>query len=196
MIDVGRPCAWCDTTLVRRRGGWKQPGLHGRISETQARAIHLVYMRGVSAHKLGQRLYEQLGYASPGTCEMAIGVAFRRLGLHVRERIEATVLASTRNGLSPRNDRERRARRTAAGLNTQTAQPLRPRCAAVRVQYPRKGQPCRRPATGGSDYCTSHDPARQDERAAHLAAARDRLHAEPQTSGVPLKEAGARSNEC
>ena len=95
VLEVGWPCAWCETILVKRKGGWKRPDLRSRISEPAARAIHAKYETGVSARTLGRELYQVLGYRTPQTCEAAIGKAFRRYGLHIRGRIEATVLAST-----------------------------------------------------------------------------------------------------
>lgn len=169
--DPGWPCAWCDTRLEQRRGGWKRPDLIGRISERAARAIHAKYQTGISARTLGRELYQVLGYKNPRTCEMQIGVAFKRYGLPVRDRIEATRLASTTNGLSPRDWRERYRRRREAGLGIHM-EPLQPRCKAVRVCYPRKGEPCRKPAMRGSDYCISHDPARRDAVVANLERAR------------------------
>jgi hypothetical protein len=175
VLEAGCPCAWCDTTLIRKRGGWKRDVRH-RINESMARAIHVKYAAGWSARKLSIELHQVLGYKSYHSAEVAIGQAFRRYGLPVRERIEATVLASTSSGLSPRDHRERYRRRKAAGL-TIHMQPLQPLCVATRRQYPRKGAPCSRPAMFGSDYCRAHDPTWEAERQAHLAAMRARAAA-------------------
>ena len=176
MLEPGWPCAFCDTLLVKRKGGWKRPDLRGRISEAAARAIHAKYATGVSARTLGRELYQVLGYKTANTCETAIGDAFKRYGLARRERIEATVLASTSSGLSPRDWRERNRRRKAAGL-TVHMKPLQPKCKSVRRQYPRKGEPCACRAMFGSDYCAAHDPAREEWRQEHLAAMRARAAA-------------------
>lgn len=173
--EVGAACFWCNATIIRRqRGGWKRPDKTSLINEASARAIHAKYSQGVSARKLAQRLYLVLGYKSPATCEAAIGVAFKRYGLPVRDRIAATVLASTKNGLSPRNDQERRRRRREAGL-TSHMQERQPQCAAVKLQPPRKGERCTRPAMEGCEYCCNHDPARRDETVARLHTMRERL---------------------
>jgi hypothetical protein len=171
VLEVGWPCAFCETVIVKRKGGWKRPDLQGRISEPAARAIHAKYETGVSARTLGRELYRVLGYKRAETCEAAIGAAFKRYGLPRRGRIEATVLASTSSGLSPRDWRERYRRRKAAGL-TIHMQPLQALCVAVRRQYPRKGAPCKRPAMFGSDYCASHNPDREQQRQEHLATMR------------------------
>lgn len=177
VIDAGRPCAWCGTRVVEKRGGWKRPDLTGRISEPAARAIHAKYQTGISANRLGKELYQVLGYKTPGACALAIGDAFRRHGLPVRGQVAATVLASTRNGLSPRDPRERYARRKAAGLvpsGKRAMQPRQPRCKAVKSQAPQKGRQCLRPAMLGSDYCQSHDPAGDVARREQLARMRAR----------------------
>lgn len=173
VIDAGRPCAWCGETLVRKRGGYKRPDIQGRITERMAHAIHAKYEAGWSARKLGRELWQVLGYGSARTCEAAIGRAFMRYGLPRRERIEATVLASTSSGLSPRDEKERRRRRVAAGYTTQL-KVRQPTCKSVKSQYPRKGAPCKRPASEGSDYCPSHDPALAERREAHMEAMRER----------------------
>lgn len=178
VLSVGKPCAWCDTILIRKRGGWKRPDLAARISPAAAQAIHHKYMAGVSARALGRQLYQVLGYKNARSCEIAIGDAFRRHHLPIRERTQATRLAVTTHGLSPRDHRERARRRRQAGL-TITLEPPQPRCKGVRSQYPRKGEPCQRPAAKGSDYCVSHDPQRRAEVNAHLARLRQRL---PQTA--------------
>lgn len=174
VIDAGRPCAWCGETLVKRGGGWKRPDIQGRITESMARAIHAKYEAGWSARKLGQELWQVLGYRSSRTCESAIGRAFMRYGLPRRSRIEATVLASTSSGLSPRDDKERRRRRRVEAGYTTQLKARRPQCAGTRTQYPRKGERCTRAATAGSDYCPAHDPALAERRRAQLAAMRER----------------------
>lgn len=177
VIDAGRPCAWCGETLVRRRGGWKVKVAH-RINERMARALHAKYEQGISARRLAIELHAVLGYKSHHSAEAAIGQAFRRYGLPVRDRIEATVLASTSSGLSPRDARERRRRRREAGLvgsGRRAMQPRQPRCKGVRSQYPRKGERCTKPASIGSEFCWVHDPARRAEAVAVVARARENL---------------------
>lgn len=183
VLDAGRPCAWCDTILVRRRGGWKRPDQTGRISETQARALHLLYQQGRSLNKIAELVWERLGYASRHSCQVALHGAFKRHGLPRRAQVEATRLAVTTDGLSPKDWRERSRRRRAAGLTTKDKQQRQPLCAAVRSQYPRLGEPCSRPAARGSLYCVSHDPERREQRAAHLARMRAARATSPRTRG-------------
>lgn len=179
VLDAGRPCAFCETILVRKRGGWKRKVEH-RITERMARAIHAKYEQGWSARKLSVELHQVLGYASYHSCEVALGDAFRRYGLPVRDRIEATIIASTSSGLSPRDHRERRRRRIEAGLvgsGTRAMQPRQPTCKAVKKNPPGKGRPCTLPAIIGSEFCQAHDPARDAGRVEHLARMRERVAA-------------------
>jgi hypothetical protein len=107
---------------------------------------------------------------------MQIGSAFKRYGLPVRGRIEATILASTTNGLSPRDRRERYRRRRDASLRVSgEIRPLQPLCKGHRIQYPRKGEPCSRPALYGSEYCKAHDPQHRAEVLAIVERARAAL---------------------
>lgn len=179
VIDAGRPCAFCDTILVKRRGGWKKKPRY-RINEKMARALHAKYVQGFSARRLGIELHGVLGYKSHHSADVAIGRAFRRFGLPVRERIEATVLASTSSGLSPQDRAERTRKRRAAGLvasGRRAMQPRQPLCAGTRAYYPRKGERCSRWARIGSEFCTAHDPALKAERDRHMAEMRARLAA-------------------
>lgn len=155
-----------------RRG--KPKGKHRRITDLQLRALHRAYTeQGLSCRQLGELVYQQLGYRSARSCGEALYVHFREAGLPLRDRVAAVVAASTRHGLAPK--RGPRPGYSAYQRRVLHDQPDRPRCAAVRENYPRKGQPCQRPATRGSDYCPSHDPNRRDAIAAHLAQARARV---------------------
>jgi len=181
-IDAERRCLWCrgETVERRRRGGWTRPDLRGsRYTEAQLRALHLAHMRGSSIRSLAKRTYRKAGYRSFRSAELAIGREWRRLGLAARDRIEQVVISSTKHGRAPRRRtsvedsyyrrwlRERRGWRAIRG-------PGRPRCKGRRLSYPRKGEPCLRPAMEGSEYCAQHDPARREERLVHMAAMRER----------------------
>lgn len=185
VVDAGRPCAWCGTILVVKRGGWKHQNSRSRISRDKAVAIHWKYETGVSARTLGRELHKVLGYKSPQSCEAAIGIAFKRYGLPRRDRIQATILASTTSGLSPRDHRERSRVRREAGLTYQGMRSRRPRCAGVRTQAPRKGGQCENVAQADSVYCYQHDPATKAERDRHAAEMRARQTRERATVSWP-----------
>ena len=147
-----------------------------KLTAEQIAAAHKLYAgAGLSLRELGRRLYERYGYSSSAACANALHKAFRLEGLGLRDRIEATRQASTIHGLRRRGTHDprylelRRRRRRERGEVED-----RP-CAGVRLRYPRKGEPCGRPALRGSDYCFSHDPARDEERRRRLAAARARV---------------------
>lgn len=165
-------CIWCGgATRDRppaRRG--KPVGVYGKLTDDQVRAAHVLYRRGESLRAIARRIYRQAGYASARSCANSLHDHFVRLDLPRRDRIEATIAASTTHGLAPRRGvapEHRRRLKIARGEVLD-----RPLCAGVRTQYPNKGAPCRARAQDGSDFCVSHDPARRHEREANLARAR------------------------
>lgn len=178
VLDAGRPCAWCGTMLVKRRGGWKHPNPRHLIPDSELRALHTIHVGAAKAslNKLAGQVWERYGYASRGSCASAISGGWKRLGLKARDRIEVTVAVSTTRGLSPRDHRERSRVRREAGLTYQGMRPRQPLCQGVRQWYPRKGEQCQRPAMFGSAFCVSHDPEREQERVAHLASMRARAN--------------------
>lgn len=96
--------------------------------------------------------------------------------MELRDRIEATRLASTTHGRGARDRDEqayRRFIRDLRGWNSLQG-PGRPTCRGVKTQPPRKGSPCTRHAMEGSDYCYQHDPALADQREGHLVEMRSR----------------------
>lgn len=178
LVDAGT-CSWCDTPLERRhrRGGWKRPDLTAKLTDDQLRALYRAYIfHGLSANALAKRIYRKVGYSSHGSAGTAIGKGWKRLGLPARDRIEATVLASTTHGMGRRNRDEqayRHWRKEQMGWNALQG-PGRPTCKGVKVQAPGKGRPCTRHALEGSEYCFSHDPARALERQVITARMRRR----------------------
>jgi hypothetical protein len=179
-FPTAKACAISITHAWRRNGWpmrnkWESKRLNGkhrhrrlghRIPEADLRELHLLHTKGkkLSALELARRLYERYGYRKPTSMHRAILDGWKALGLSARGRIEMTVEMSTTNGLSPRDWRERRRRRLAAGLTCKGKQ-RKPRCAGTTP----RGKRCSRPIAANSGYCYSHDPARAAERQAHLA---------------------------
>lgn len=106
VVDVGRPCAWCDTTVVRKRGGWKRPdrAQTSRISRSQALAIHAVHCQGLSLREIARRTWQKLGYSSEGSCLEGIRAAFDREGLNSRTQTQATAAANRERRARPDNE--------------------------------------------------------------------------------------------
>jgi hypothetical protein len=137
----------------RRRGGrpkWK----YSRISKPQLEVLHRVYVdEQLSVRQVAERVWERLGYKSTQSCAESLDRLFRENGYQLRDRIEATRLASTKHGLAPKHGPRPGygpyRRRVLAGKED------RP-CKGVKRQSPRKGQPCGRHALEGSDFCVSH----------------------------------------
>jgi hypothetical protein len=197
VTEPGRACAWCDTTIVtlatatRRRGGGKPKGKYAKVTDAQLATLHAVYWRnGLSVRQLANHgdppIWKRLGYATDHACANALHKLLRDRGYELRDRIEATVLASTKNGLSPRDSQERKRRRLEAGL-TQKAKARNEQCVAVKQQAPRKGQQCTRPSIDGSMYCQSHDPERVAANVARCATMRARLPAKPMCSWADVR---------
>jgi len=146
-----------------RKPGAKRRGLPCKITEPQLRALHhLHWEQRVPINELGRRYWQRFGYKSAQACGNAISHHFRKFGWQTHDRIEMTVAASTKNGLSARDWKQRKAVRAAAGL-TQKGKERQPRCAR-----------CTRPAQHGADFCFSHDPARAGQRAEMTARMRAR----------------------
>lgn len=166
---AGHVCPWCmQPTRPRKRKAPKPRRQYQHLTDRQIRAAHVIYeTRGLSLRQLGALIYEQHGYSSPQTAASALHKGFKRLGLPLRDRLTAVTRAATKHGqarrghVTPEYTRARNARRY----------PRKP-CAAVRLNYPRKGEPCKRWATTGSDYCPSHDPAQRARLERHMGDAR------------------------
>jgi hypothetical protein len=170
-IDNAGNCLWCGKATEQRpkRGGWKRPDLQGsRYTEAQLRALHLAHQRGASINSLAKRTFDKVGYKTPGSAATAIGREWKNMGLKARDRIEQTVLSSTKHGRGGRNRDEGAYRRWFKRTNGL----YRPTCKGVRAQHPRKGEPCQRPAMEGSEFCSSHDPERRKTIKAHLSKMR------------------------
>ncbi len=176
VIDVGRPCAWCDTITVpppRPRG--KPKGKHARVSDEQLKILYRVYVeRRVSVRQIAGQVWEQLGYASAQACGNSLHALLTDRGYKLRSQREVTVARNHRHGRKPRA-----LAGPAVGEYRRWLKELqgayRPTCAGTKANAPRKGSPCTRPAMVGSDYCLGHDPERAAERERTLAMMRSRL---------------------
>lgn len=165
-------CAWCDTPLVARKGGWKRPDRKTKFTEQQILALHAAYMRNpkLSINAIAKQVFEKLGYKTPGSAAAALTSEWRKRDLHIRGRIEQTVAVSTTHGQG-RRDRDERAYREflrdTRGWHSLQG-PGRPPCKGVKQTPPRKGEPCSRHALIDSEYCAAHDPTRAAARDASL----------------------------
>lgn len=189
-IDGWSRCLWCGGATEQRpkrkkRGGWRRPDLAGsKYTEPQLRALHVAHMRGASINSLAKQTYEKVGYTSHSSAQNAISREWRRLGLPARDRIEQTVISSTKHGRKRRsnsNADERAYRRWLAKQRGWRAQqgPGQPQCAGVRSQPPRVGERCQRPAMEDSGYCLQHDPAERERVEQIVGRARARQEREP-----------------
>jgi hypothetical protein len=140
-----------------------------RLTESQVLAAHRLYVaKGWSLRTLGAMLWKPLGYASAKSAANSLWAEFISAGLPRRDRIEATVRASTTHGLRPRlgqSAEQRAAYNERRRRNRERQDP----CAA---QSARAGGPCPHPSMTGSEFCFSHDPDTAELRDAILARAR------------------------
>lgn len=125
VLDVGRPCAFCDTTLVRRRGGWKRPDRR-RFTRQQLETVHALHVQGASLRAIARGLYERLGYASENSCLDTLRLSLKREGFSVRRQGAATALTNTvrRKRLAGEsvNEYKRRRRREVGYRDTRTGE--------------------------------------------------------------------------
>jgi hypothetical protein len=182
-IDAAERCLWCGgrTEQRRRKGGWKRPDLAGsRYSEAQLRALHVFHTRDrISINELARRTFEQVGYKTHGAAATAIGREWKRLGLKSRDRIEQTVISSTKHGRKRRRQTKAEQNAYRRWLSKQRGWKAikgagQPTCEGVKEHGTRKGDPCERPAKENSRFCPAHDPETSASRRAHL----DQVHAQ------------------
>lgn len=190
-VDGDLLCLWCggpteaEQPKRRRRGGWKRPGRTSLYSEAQLRALHVFHTReGLSINELAKRTFAATGYKTHGSAASAISKQWKSLGLPARDRIAATVAASTRHGMAPKHGpRPGYGTYKRRVLRSEADQPL---CQGVRQNHPRKGEPCGRPATKGSRFCPQHDPELAVRRRIHLERVHARQRAALAASAVPM----------
>lgn len=114
VCDVGRPCAWCDTITVRKRGGWRRPDRQ-RFTRAQLEVFATLHARGATLRDIGRALYQRLGYSSPQSCSECIRESLHREGLYVQPQGAATAArnraARQRPADEDKNAYKRRMRR-------------------------------------------------------------------------------------
>jgi len=77
-----------------------------KLTREQVRAAYVLYReQGLSLRALGKLLYERFGYASPASCANSLHDLFQGEGFKLRDRIDATVTASTTHGRGARKDK-------------------------------------------------------------------------------------------
>ena len=76
---------------------------NAKLTEEQVRALHSFHItRGMSIRELARQGWARWGYASEKSCLVSVCSLMDSLGLERRDRIDATVLASTKHGKGSR----------------------------------------------------------------------------------------------
>jgi len=159
-------CGFCDTLVeplkpkLAPKPVGKRRGVPRRIPDADLRKLHALHTKRkrLSVNEIARQVYERYGFASARSCHSCICHGWKYLGLKARDRIEMCVEMSTTRGVSPRDEKERRRLRLAAGL-TCKGKERHARCKGKTA----RGKRCTRPVMEG-DYCWSHDPATAEER--------------------------------
>lgn len=81
-------------------------GCDYRISLRAVRQAHSEHLAGWSLRALARMRWEEWGYASPASALEGLRMAMRALDLPIRDRVAATVDASTVHGHSTRASRD------------------------------------------------------------------------------------------
>lgn len=182
LLTRGGLCAWCDHPVAPRSkatppatrtkaGANVNRGVPVLMGDDVIEQARVIYATGTSLRAVARELLPRTGYSSEKSLAVALGDQFRHRGWPVRGRVEQVVIVSTKHGKLRRDARDPHyvhAQRVARGEIRGVT------CAGVRTQYPRKGEPCSRPARAGSDYCYQHDPETRATVAETCAAMRER----------------------
>ena len=173
LLSYRGACVWCDTQVAVREEPRKKrahAGIPVLMQDDVLDEARRIYETGRSLRSIAAELLERTDYASVRSLAAALAQQFRHRGWPVRGRIEQVVITRTKHGhlrRGKRNPAYIRAQRIARGEIAN-----RP-CQGVRLAYPKKGQPCSRPALTGSDYCYQHEPANREKVVAICAQMRD-----------------------
>lgn len=172
VTPIGGRCPWCDAEIGERPlRSIRRVGQGRLLTDDQVRTAHrLHWSEGLSMRELGRRLYVQYGYASAKSCATALSVAFTKLALQRRDRIEATRLASTTHGLSPRPrlDESAAVREARARYRREARARYRLRCEAI-TNF---GTRCPNYAQPDGLVCRHHTPEGLERNARVLERAR------------------------
>lgn len=84
--NVGVDIADVYPALPQAKSGPVRMGQHRRMTDAQVIAAHTVYVKGrMTMMTLGELIYQRFGYASVSACARSLAVAFRGLGMPLRQ---------------------------------------------------------------------------------------------------------------
>lgn len=125
--EAGRPCAWCDTPTIRKRGGWTRHDRR-RFTRAQCEAMHQAHLRGASLRQIARTVGPKLGHwSSEASCLETIRLSLKREGLEVRTQAAATAAANRQRATQrlpgeDKNAYKRRVRRERGYRDSRTGE--------------------------------------------------------------------------
>lgn len=163
-------CVWCETqtggnTVYDRPPQRANAGVPYLADDEVLLEARRLYLTGMSFRRVAAELHSRTAYASAKAFANQLHASFTYRGWKARDRVDATVAASWKHGLH--GDPAHRAR-----LRRRSGEIRGVMCKGVRQQYPKKGEPCSRPALAGGEWCIAHDPKLKELRDAQLRQAR------------------------
>lgn len=159
-------CVWCDTPTINITDPqvvFPPRGPAPLLTDQElAVAADMYYRQGLSLRVVARNLIDGSGYTSQKALTMAVSTQFRLRGWPVNGRVHETRRAKPRRRIYS----TRRSGRVRRGEIRDV------KCVGVRMNYPRRGEPCRLPALAGRRYCRGHDPELREQVTAELAERR------------------------
>lgn len=163
-------CSWCEDKIAQKHKRARYGiGVHSYISteEFYAKAYER-YQELRSIRRVALEAWETTGYKTPESCANSLHEAWVARGwVLFRKSYSNTKHGKTRRGQIDQAHRY--------ALRVKRGEIRGVKCAGVRVNHPRKGEPCTLPALKGGAYCRHHDPAQAEQRNAHLKRMRASL---------------------
>lgn len=164
-------CLWCDTQTGASERAEVPPRAVSRprkISEEVLQEARQLYASGLSFRAVARQVVDRTEYANANVCATMLGSIFKTRGWPRRDQRQATADANWKHGNMVGGRRAPGYRKPCEVARR------RPLCAGVRLQYPRKGEPCQVAAMRGSEFCQAHDPERRHQVLEHVRAMRER----------------------
>lgn len=177
-LDDGR-CGWCGTNLGATLDAIKpkvekRMGIPTAITEPILAEARVLYESGLSFSQVAERIWPRTTYKTEKSCAQSLYSLFVQRGWPRRSQREVTIARNFKHGRKVRAIEGTEAAYEYRKWLKRERGAYRPQCKGVKVQAPRAGSRCVKPAQDGSAYCFAHDPARKTERVQIVTRMRSR----------------------